>query len=129
MPPLAVPSAVWPVMATSRSVFTCTRWRLLFEQSLSCLAAHYRTHYVPVLYEPELWPEGSNLHEAWGWVSQHPAEAAQIVDNARAFSQTHFTRLGQTCYVVRLLHEYSKLMSDRDQIPELLHYNRSSTPH
>ena len=46
--------------------------------------------------------------------------------NARAFSQNHFTKLGQTCYVVRLLYEYSKLMSDRNQIPELLHYNRHS---
>ncbi len=91
------------------------------------MPAHHRTHYVPVLYEPDLWPEGSNLHEAWVWASQHPAEAAKIVGNARAFSQTHFTRLGQTCYVVRLLHEYSKLMSDRDQLPELLHYNRPST--
>ena len=73
-----------------------------------------------------MWPEGSNLHDVWVWASQHPAEAAKIVGNARAFSQTHFTQLGQTCFVVRLLHEYSKLMSDRDRIPELLHYNRPS---
>ena len=73
-----------------------------------------------------MWPEGSNLHEAWGWASQHPDEAAKIVGNAQTFSQTHFTQLGQTCYVVRLLHEYSKLMSDSDQISELLHYNRPS---
>lgn len=74
-----------------------------------------------------MWPEGSNLYEAWIWASQHPAEAAMIVGSARAFSQLHFTRLGQTCYVVHLLHEYSKLMSDRAQIPALLHYNRPST--
>ena len=74
-----------------------------------------------------MWPEGSNLHEAWMWASRHPAEAAKIVRSARAFSQLHFTRLAQTCYVVHLLHEYSKLMSDRDQVPELLRYNRPST--
>ena len=73
-----------------------------------------------------MWPEGSNLHDVWVWASQHPAEAANIVGNARAFSQTHFTKLGQTCYVVRLLHEYSKLINDRDQIRELINYNRPS---
>ena len=44
------------------------------------------------------------------------------------FARDHFSTKGQLCYVVRLLHEYSKLLKNRDQLPELLHFQRKSQP-
>ena len=108
-----VPSAFWLLVASARSILsTCMRWWLLSAQAIRLMAAHCRTHYVPIHNEPEMWLEGSNLHEAWMWASQHPAEAAKVVHSARALSQLHFTWLGQTCYVVHLMHKSSKLVSD-----------------
>ncbi len=77
-------------------------------------------------YEPEVFPEGSDLLWAWKWATDHPAEAADIVSRARALADVHLSELGQMCYTVRLFHEYSKLMTDRESIPELLSYMRKS---
>ena len=77
-------------------------------------------------YEPEVFPEGSDLLWAWKWATDHPAEAAEIVSRARALADAHLSELGQMCYTVRLLHEYSKLMTDRGSIPELMSYMRIS---
>ena len=77
-------------------------------------------------YEPASFPEGSNLLWAWQWAHEHPAEAADIVSKARAFADLHLSELGQMCYTVRLFHEYSKLMADRESIPELVSDMRKS---
>eukprot|EP00891_Asterochloris_glomerata_P003615 jgi/Astpho2/3615/Aster-06908 len=81
-------------------------------------------HVIPVVYEPGFFPEGSNLLWAANWAQDHPAEAADIVSKARAFADLHLSELGQMCYTVRLFHEYSKLMTDRESIPELVSYMR-----
>ena len=77
-------------------------------------------------YEPEVFPEGSDLLWAWKWATDHPAEAANIVSRARALADMHLSELGQMCYTVRLFHEYSKLMTDRESIPELVSHMRKS---
>ena len=71
---------------------------------------------------------GTNIHEAWAWTVQNPQQTAEIVSNAMRFAQDHFSTKGQLCYVVRLLHEYSKLLRNHDQLPELLHFQRKSQP-
>ena len=71
---------------------------------------------------------GTNIHEAWAWSVQHPQQTAEIVSNAMKFARDHFSEKGQLCYVVRLLHEYSKLLKNRNQLPELLHFQRKSQP-
>ena len=48
------------------------------------------------------------------------------MSKARAFADFHLSELGQMCYTVRLFHEYSKLMADRESIPELVSYMRKS---
>ena len=48
------------------------------------------------------------------------------MSKARAFADLHLSELGQTCYTVRLFHEYSKLMTDRGRIPELVSYMKKS---
>eukprot|EP00891_Asterochloris_glomerata_P001285 jgi/Astpho2/1285/Aster-07129 len=72
------------------------------------------------LYEPEVFPEGSDLLWAWKWATDHPAEAADIVSRARALADMHLSKLGQICYTVCLFHEYSKLMTEYESMPELL---------
>ena len=48
------------------------------------------------------------------------------MSKARAFADLHLSELGQMCYTVRLFHEYSKLMADRDSIPDLVSFMKKS---
>ena len=48
------------------------------------------------------------------------------MSKATALADFHLSELGQTCYTVRLFHEYSKLMTDRDSIPGLMLYMKKS---
>lgn len=48
------------------------------------------------------------------------------MSRAKDLADFHLSELGQTCYTVRLFHEYSKLMTDRDSIPELMLYMKKS---
>ena len=49
------------------------------------------------------------------------------MSRTRALADMHLSELGQMCYTVHLFHEYSKLMTDRKSIPELITYIRKST--
>ena len=49
------------------------------------------------------------------------------MSRARALADMHLSELGQMCYTVRLFHEYSKLMTHRESIPELMSYQRKVT--
>ena len=93
---------------------------------ITCLSSSLNLINIQVHYEPARWPDGTDLYEAWSWVNAHPDAAANIVRNAKAFSELHFTVLGQTCYVVRLLHEYSKLFTNLERLPELYTFERMS---
>ena len=79
-------------------------------------------------YEPEVFPEGSDLLCAWKWAPDHQAEAADIniVSRAKALADMQFSELSQMCYTVCLFHDYSTLMTDRKSIPELISYMRKS---
>ena len=79
-------------------------------------------HYLPVQYEPTLFPKeaGLDLNDLVRWAVHHAAEVAQLVDNARAFARLHLSTVGQRCFVVRFLQKYHEMLQGLDALEALI---------
>ena len=76
-------------------------------------------HYIPVQTSssPDAKVKHLNLAEMVRWAEKNPSHVEAIVEEAHRFADLHLSRLGQTCYMARLLLAYSALVKQDAEQP------------